>query len=151
MTKLWLWKNFVDGRPEYWAFDNPYPCHENGDPITLGEPCGYALVKESKQGRLDVSEQEVIAAIKRASSVAPEGELKSIQRHNGDGTLDEVFADPCEFHLEQMSATHWWIGVNAYDKFYHINLHSKGTIKASIEDEDRHDEDRHEPLPQVKR
>jgi len=21
--KLWLWKNFADGRPEYWAFDNP--------------------------------------------------------------------------------------------------------------------------------
>jgi hypothetical protein len=21
--KLWLWKNFVDSRPEYWAFNNP--------------------------------------------------------------------------------------------------------------------------------
>ena len=34
---LWLWKNFVDGRPEYWAFDNPYPCvNGGGDPLTLG-------------------------------------------------------------------------------------------------------------------
>ena len=64
--KLWLWKNFVDGRPEYWAFDNPYPTHGGGDPMTLGEPCGYAIFKESTQGRFDVSEEQVIAAIKRA-------------------------------------------------------------------------------------
>lgn len=65
--KLWLWKNFVDGRPEYWAFDNPYPCKEGGgDPLTLGEPCGYAIFKESTQGRFDVPEAEVIAAIKGA-------------------------------------------------------------------------------------
>ena len=66
--RLWLWKNFVDGRPEYWAFDNPYPCKPGGgDPITLGEPCGYAIFKESSQGRFDVPEDQVIAAIKRAS------------------------------------------------------------------------------------
>ena len=66
MKKLWLWKNFVDGRPEYWAFDNPYPCHPGGDPMVLGEPCGYALVKESINGWPDVPEAEVIAAIKKA-------------------------------------------------------------------------------------
>ena len=68
--KLWLWKNFVDGRPEYWAFDNPYPCHPNDcpDPMTLGEPCGYALHKESANGRPDFDETEVIDAIKRAIS-----------------------------------------------------------------------------------
>ena len=39
--KLWLWKNFVDGKPEYLAFDNPFPVHMDcGDPQTLGEPCG---------------------------------------------------------------------------------------------------------------
>lgn len=67
MSKLWLWKNFVDGRPEYWAFDNPYPCHPNCDPMVFGEPCGYAIFKPSQQGRFDVSEAEVIANIKRAS------------------------------------------------------------------------------------
>lgn len=66
MKKLWLWKNFVDGRPEYLAFDNPYPCHPNGDPITLGEPCGYAIVKESVRGRNDVSDAQVVEAIKRS-------------------------------------------------------------------------------------
>ncbi len=64
--KLWLWKNFVDGRPEYWAFDNPYPCDANHDPLTLGEPCGYALFKPSINGRPDIPESQVIAAIKGA-------------------------------------------------------------------------------------
>lgn len=66
MTKLWLWKNFVDGRPEYWAFDNAYPCHPNGDPMTLGEPCGYAIVKPSENGRPDIGEEYVIACIRSA-------------------------------------------------------------------------------------
>lgn len=66
--KLWLWRNFVDGRPEYWAFDNPFPCYDNGDPMTLGEPCGWALVKQSTNGRPDVPTEEVEAAIRRVSA-----------------------------------------------------------------------------------
>lgn len=66
--KLWLWKNFVDGRPEYWAFDNPYPINlTDGDPQTLGEPCGYAIFKPSRQGRTDVSEEQVLRAIARST------------------------------------------------------------------------------------
>lgn len=71
--KLWLWQNFVNGRPEYWAFDNPYPINlTDGDPQTLGEPCGYAIFKPSRQGRFDVSEERVLAAIARAAA-APKG------------------------------------------------------------------------------
>lgn len=70
-ARLWLWRNFVDGRPEYWAFDNPYPCFPNGDPMTLGEPCGYAIVKQSTRGRNDTSDDEVIAAIRRALQEKP--------------------------------------------------------------------------------
>ena len=67
-VKLWLWKNFVDGRPEYWAFDNPYPIHMDcGDPQTVGEPVGYALVKQSRNGRPDVSEEQVLSSIKRTA------------------------------------------------------------------------------------
>jgi hypothetical protein len=61
--KLWLWRN---GPHEFWAFDNPYPCHPNGDPITLGEPIGYALFKESTNGRPDVSEEDVMVQMKKA-------------------------------------------------------------------------------------
>lgn len=68
--KLWLWKNFVDGKPEYWAFDNAYPINlDNGDPQTLGEPCGYAIFKPSRQGRTDVSEEQVLRAVARARPV----------------------------------------------------------------------------------
>lgn len=46
---LWLWKNFVNGQPEYWAFDNKFPVNmDNEDPQTLGEPCGYAIFKQSR-------------------------------------------------------------------------------------------------------
>ncbi len=65
-TKLWLWKNFVDGRPEYWAFDNPFPVHPNGDPITLGEPCGFALFKESNRGLNPATDEQVVEDIKAA-------------------------------------------------------------------------------------
>jgi hypothetical protein len=62
--KLWLWQNFVDGRREYWAFDNPFPVHlDYGDPQVLGEPCGYALFKPSRAGRSDVDEAEVLRRI----------------------------------------------------------------------------------------
>lgn len=65
--RLWLWRNFVGGRPEYWAFDNPFPCDESGDPLTLGEPCGWALFKQSENGRPDVPDDEVEAAIALSS------------------------------------------------------------------------------------
>ena len=88
---LWLWKNFVDGRPEYLAFDNPYPCDPSGDPLTLGEPCGYAIVKMSMQGRTDVSEEQVIAAIKRATP-ASENETREEPL---DDQSDEPLREMC--------------------------------------------------------
>jgi hypothetical protein len=70
--KLWLWKNFVDGRPEYWAFDNPYPTNlTNGDPQTLGQPCGYAIFKPSRDGSHGRTEEQVLremASVSRAAS-----------------------------------------------------------------------------------
>ena len=63
-TKLWLWKNFVDGRPEYWAFDNPYPRNlDNYDPQTLGQPCGYAIFKPSRDGSNGRTEEQVLREI----------------------------------------------------------------------------------------
>ena len=43
-TKLWLWKN----GDHYLAYRHLYPCYEpGGDPMTLGEPVGYAEFRES--------------------------------------------------------------------------------------------------------
>jgi hypothetical protein len=70
--KLWLWKNFVDGRPEYWAFDNPYPRNmDDGDPQTLGQPCGYALFKPSRDGSCGRTEEQVLREMASVSRVAP--------------------------------------------------------------------------------
>jgi hypothetical protein len=67
-AKLWLWQNFVDGRPEYWAFDSAFPLRlDSDDPQTLGEPVGYALVKPSRPGRADISEAEVLKRIAAAT------------------------------------------------------------------------------------
>lgn len=66
---LWLWKNFVNGRPEYWAFDNPYPCVSvGGDPLTLGEPCGYAILKQSVNGRPSRPASEAFDAMVRTAA-----------------------------------------------------------------------------------
>lgn len=46
-VKLWLWKN----GDHFWAFQNLYPCHHNGDPKVLGEPIGYAVFMPSVPGR----------------------------------------------------------------------------------------------------
>jgi hypothetical protein len=84
--KLWLWKNFVNGKPEYWAFDNPFPCVSvDGDPLTLGEPCGWALLKPSVNGRPDRSEQEVISTVTRPATPP------AAQRQWVGLTDDEVF------------------------------------------------------------
>ncbi len=70
--KLWLWKNFVDGKPEYWAFDNAFPVHlECDDPQTLGEPCGYAIFKPSLEGRTDINDGEVLLRIKKVAAQRP--------------------------------------------------------------------------------
>ena len=64
--RVWLWRNFVNGRPEYWAFDNAFPVDANGDPLTLGEPCGYAIIMDSQNGRPEISDEEVTAAVRAA-------------------------------------------------------------------------------------
>lgn len=58
---LFLWKNFHDGKSEYWAFDNLYPCYPGGDPMVLGEPCGYVLIKVSVDGRARAPAPPVVA------------------------------------------------------------------------------------------
>lgn len=38
--KLWLWKN----GDHFLAFEHEYPCYPDGDPMTLGQPVGYAIL-----------------------------------------------------------------------------------------------------------
>ena len=71
--KLWLWKNPADGSPEYIAFNNQHPCHQSGDPIVIGEPCGLAVFMESVNGRADDD-----AIPKYAESNTDEGKILAI-------------------------------------------------------------------------
>jgi hypothetical protein len=52
--KLWLWKN----GDHYLAFDNAYPCHPGGDPITLGEPSAIAFLHPSINGNTTLAFDE---------------------------------------------------------------------------------------------
>ena len=92
--KLWLWKNFVDGKPEYWAFDNPYPTNlDGGDPQTLGQPCGYAIFKPSRDGSCGRTEEQVLREME--SVTAP-------PQRNWVGLTDE--------ELERMAnRSNWWL------------------------------------------
>jgi len=86
--RLWLWRNFVNGRPEYWAFDNPYPIHlDYGDPMTLGEPCGYALVFASRNGRPEVPEEEVLRTVERVNAAPPERKAQPPADHTEDALV----------------------------------------------------------------
>lgn len=78
--RLWLWKNFVDGKPEYWAFDNPYPAQDGGDPITLGSPCGYAIFQASKNARPEIADETVLEEISRSKPVFTEEDFVQIIR-----------------------------------------------------------------------
>jgi hypothetical protein len=92
-VKLWLWKNFVDGKPEYLAFDNPFPCvSAGGGPLTLGEPCGWALLKHSVNGRSDRSEQEVINTVTRLAT-PPAAQRPVAEPHKWVGLTDEELSD----------------------------------------------------------
>lgn len=88
--KLWLWQNFVNGRPEYWAFDNPFPIYmDSHDPQTLGEPCGYALFKQSRNARPDFPEERVLRAMLTASQ-----KEQPQKRHACDDPLCAVCGNP---------------------------------------------------------
>ena len=57
-------------------------------------------------------------------------------RLNIDGSLDEVVADSCSVHLEQMADNEWWLGVEdlpgAKGQRISVFFHARGKIRATI-------------------
>ena len=140
-VKLWLWKNFVDGKPEYWAFDNPFPIFmDSHNPQTLGEPCGYAWFKPSRAGRTDVSEEQVLLGIQKAlaqpaqepvawqTMEAKYPSLEKLDIRMGDGSI------LCDV-WPQSDGDLWWEGSGTGEKFIdpkyanvtHWRIHAKHT------------------------
>lgn len=64
--RIWLWRDFIDGLPRYVAYCNPFPCHESGDPLVIGQPCGWAYLMPSIDGRPGYSVDQVQAEITSA-------------------------------------------------------------------------------------
>lgn len=46
-------------------------------------------------------------------------------RRNGDGTLDEVVASGCDFHLEQLGNGDWWMSITSGGQCVHVNLSTR--------------------------
>jgi hypothetical protein len=46
-------------------------------------------------------------------------------RRNPDGTLDEIVASGCEFHLEHMSAGQWWMSIRSGGVETHVTLYTR--------------------------
>lgn len=45
-------------------------------------------------------------------------------RTNDDGTLDEVIARDCYVHIEQLSASSWWIGLSKNGEHQHTVIYT---------------------------
>lgn len=90
------------------------------------DSCNHAIACDEMHPPVDSSPS--LSAPDRASG---DGGIEI--RCNADESLDEVCA--ANFHLEQMSATHWWMAIDDARGSVHVNLHSKATIKAFVDDE----------------
>lgn len=116
-------------------------------PPNAGEPVEHWIVEGARdvldrffwrlspdaKGKHEVDDLSVKAVIRYCEKVIahpqPSAGVVTEIRLNPDGSLDEVCAPG--FHLEQMSGTHWWMNINGV----HVNLHSKGKIKATVIDD----------------
>jgi len=55
--RLWIWRN---GPGKFVAYDEEYPCHENGDPKTLGEPIGVAIFQPYEKSSASMSAHKLL-------------------------------------------------------------------------------------------
>ncbi len=56
-------------------------------------------------------------------------------RRNDDGSLDEVVCAGAYVHLEQMSTSHWWLGVEHKGTLIYVNFTARGKITATCEEQ----------------
>lgn len=66
---------------------------------------------------------------------APETTTVPEIRCDEDGSLDEVVATGCDFHLEQMGGNMWWMSVSSGGSTIHVTLSTKNEeIKATCQE-----------------
>jgi len=74
--------------------------------------------------------------------IRTQGELE-----DGRPALDEIVASGATIHLEQMSHDHWWMGIEAGGKYFHLNFsvrpvgENEGQLQVHLSDQGEGDED----------
>ena len=64
--------------------------------------------------------------------IRTEGELP-----DGRPALDEIVATGAAVHLEQMAHDHWWMGLEAAGKYFHLNFGvTDGRLWVHLSDQD---------------
>ena len=75
--------------------------------------------------------EAILALLARSSLPAEAHEI----RRNEDTSVDEVVGWGF-VHVEQMSAEHWWIGLDTSDgRLLHLNFRARGRIRLAVEDQ----------------
>lgn len=60
---------------------------------------------------------------------------------DGRPALDEIVAHGAFVHLEQMSHDHWWMGLEAGGKYFHLNISSvEGRLLVQLSDQGENNE-----------
>ena len=61
---------------------------------------------------------------------------------DGQPALDEIVADGASIHLEQMAHDHWWMGIEAGGKYFHLNFGvNEGLLYVHLSDQGEGEED----------
>ena len=74
---------------------------------------------------------------------------------DGRPALDEIVASGASVHLEQMPDDHWWMGLEAGGKYFHLNFGVQdGRLWVRLSDQGEEDaewegDNREKPLPGV--
>jgi hypothetical protein len=77
------------------------------------------------------------------------------QLPDGRPALDEIVARGAFLHLEQMAHDHWWMGLEAGGKYFHLNLGVQGgCLRVHLSDQDEESaewegDSRERPIPGV--
>jgi hypothetical protein len=55
---------------------------------------------------------------------------------DGRPALDEIVANGASIHLEQMAHDHWWMGIEAGGKYFHLNISNRdGLLSVHLSDQ----------------
>ena len=67
--------------------------------------------------------------------IFPTNSRYEVRSNNDDGSLDEIVASNCWFHLEQMDGNHWWMRIETAQGALMVNLTARGKIRAMVEED----------------